>query len=190
MLAAMIWRIAAAAACLALIAACATSYPTAPGATPSPISTRPTSPPAETPSELPTVPPFPTGPSAEIEVLVSGGDFDGSYRAVAAGACESKPTLNTFTVAYANDFAADGFTVLNLVLRDAALAQSDASPDFLAEIGLAGAGGGVTYSLDPADGRGEGEAYLDVSPFDATLDLSAAAPDGTLIDLTVICELI
>jgi len=200
MLAAMIWRIAAAAACLALIAACATSHPTAPGATPSPISTSPTgtsptgtsptTPPAETPSELPTVPPFPTGPSAEIEVLVSGGDFDGSYRAVAAGACESKPALDTFTVAYANDFAADGFTVLNLVLRNAALAQSDASPDFLADIGLAGAGGGVTYSLDPVDGRGEGEAYLDVSPFDATLDLSAAAPDGTLIDLTVICELV
>lgn len=188
MLTAMFMRIAAAAACVVLITACV-SYPPAPDATPSPISTGPTSQPSAAPSAPPTVPPLPDGPSAEIDVLVTGGEFDGSYRAVAANACESKAARNTFTVAYANDFAADSFIALDLVLRDAALAQEDASSDFLLELSLNGAGGGVSYTLDPAD-EGEGDAFLDVTPSEATLDLSATAPDGTLIDLTVICDLV
>jgi hypothetical protein len=133
---------------------------------------------------------LPTGPSAEIEVLVTGGAFDGSYRAVAADGCASDPAFNRFSVAYANDFAADDFVALDLVLWDAAQAQDDATSDFLLAISLNGAGGGVSYTLDPADEVGEGDAFLDVTSSDATLDLSAEAPDGTLIDLTVICELV
>jgi hypothetical protein len=186
----MYLRIAAAAACLALVAACGTSFPTARDATPSPISTSPTSPPGGTPSQPPTPAPFPTGPSAEIEVLVTGGEFDGSYRAVAANGCVSAPEFNSFSVAYANDFAADDFIALDLVLRDATQAQEDASSDFLLAISLDGPGGGVSYTLDPADDKGEGDAFLDVSTIDATVDLSAEAPDGTLVELTVICELI
>lgn len=136
------------------------------------------------------MPPLPTGPLAEIDVLVTGGEFDGSYRAVAANACESKVARNTFTVVYANDFAADDFIALDLVLRNAAQAQQDVSSNFLLELSLNGPGGGVSFTLDPADDEGEGDAYLDVSPSDATLDLSATAPDGTVIDLTVICELV
>lgn len=165
------------------------SFPPAPNATPSPVSTGPTSPPSQTHSVPPTMPPLPTGPVAEIDVLVTGGDFEGSYRAVAANACESDPAGNTFTVAYANDFAPDDFIALDLLLRNAVQAQQDSSSDFVLEISLNGAGGGVSYTLDPADGDGEGDAFLDVSPFDATLDLSATAPTGTLIDLTVICDL-
>jgi hypothetical protein len=134
--------------------------------------------------------PVPTGPSAEIEVLVTGGDFDGSYRSVAANACATKPAENTFAVTYANDFAADGFVALDLELRDATQAEQDASSAFSLELSLDGAGGGVSYSLDPAAGNGEGEAFLDVSPSDATLDLSVTAPDDTIIDLTVICDLV
>lgn len=184
-------RLATCVALLALMSACAVSNTPAPQATPSPISSGPTSAPDQTASLPPTIPPLPSGPVAEIDVLVSGGgDFDGSYRAVAANACASDPARNTFTVAYANDFAADNFIALDLVLRNATQAQQDSSIDFVLEISLNGAGGGVSYTLDPADDQGAGDAFLDVSPSDATLDLSATAPDGTLIDLTVICELI
>ena len=47
-----------------------------------------------------------------------------------------------------------------------------------------------SYSLDPAEANGEGEAFLDVSDSDATIDLSLITPDETIIDLTVICELV
>lgn len=135
------------------------------------------------------MPPLPSGPLAEIDVLVTGGEFEGSYRAVAANACQSAPEFNSFTVAYGNDFAPDGFIAFDLVLRNVAQAQEDVSSDFLLELSLNGPGGGVSYALDPADHEGEGDAFLDLSLSDATLDLSATAPDGTLIDLTVICEL-
>lgn len=186
----MLLRSATLVATLALTVACGTSYAPAPDATPSPISTGPTSPPGKTASVPPTMPPLPSGPLAEIEVLVTGGEFDGSYRAVAANACASKVARNTFTVAYANDLAADDFVALHLVLRNAAQAQNDVSSDFLLELSLNGPGGGVSYGLDPADDQAEGDAFLDVSPTDATLDLSATAPDGTLIDLTVTCSLV
>jgi hypothetical protein len=190
MLAAMFMRIAASAVWLVLIAGCGLSYPPAPHATPSPISTAPTGQPSQTSSVLPTPAPLPTGPSAEIEVIVTGGDFDGSYRGVASDGCASEPEFNTFTVAYANDFAADDFIALDLVLRDAAQATEDASSDFLLQLSLSGADGGVSYTLDPVEGEGEGEAFLDVSSVDATLDLSITAPDGAIIEVTVICELV
>ncbi len=183
-------RLATFVASVALISACAIAYPTVPNATPSPISTGPTRPPGQSPSAPPTAPSLATRSSAEIDVQVTGGDFDGAYRAVAADACQSMPARNMFTVAYANDFAADGFIALDLVLRNAAQAQQDASSEFVLELSLNGAGGGVSYALDPANGEGEGDMLLDVSPSDATLDLSATAPDGTLIDLTVICDLV
>ena len=163
------------------------SYSPVPGVTPSPISTGQ---PTATPQPTLSLGPLPTGPTAEIEILVTGGDFDGSYRAVAANGCDSQAGQNTFAVRYANDFAADDFIALDLVLRNATQAQEDASSDFSLELGLGGAGGGVSYSLDPAAGNGEGDAFLDISPSDATLDLSMIAPDQTIIDLTVICDLV
>lgn len=99
------------------------------------------------------------------------------------------PAQNTFAVSYANDFAADGFVALELLLRDAALAQEDASNNFLLEMSLNGAGGGVSYTLDPSDGEGEGDAYLDITDGEATLDLSVITPEA-IIDLTVICDLV
>lgn len=183
----MLSRIAAIAVCLVIVTACGTTFAPAPNVTPSPIATG-----QPTPTAVPTVTfgPVPTGPSAEIEVLVTGGDFDGSYRAVAADGCDSRPTKNTFRVSYANDFAADGFVALDLELRDAAQAEQDASGAFSLEISLGGPSAGVSYTLDPADDNGQGDAFLDVSPSDATLDLSVTAPDNTIIDLTVICDLV
>jgi hypothetical protein len=184
----LFWK-AACAASLALISACGMSYSPAPDATPSPISTGSPNTPAPTSTALPTPAPLPTGPTAEIEVLVTGGEFDGSYRAVAANACESSPAQNTFTVTYADDSAPDRFVALQLVLRDAAQAQADASSAFSLELSLNGANGGVSYALDPGAGQGEGDAFLDVSLSDATLDLSVVTPDEAIIDLTVLCEL-
>lgn len=180
---------AAAAASLTLIIACGMSYTPAPVATPSPISTGPTSPPGPTITAPATPPPVPTGPSAEIDVLVTGGEFDGSYRAVAANGCKSEPAQNTFTVTYADDFAPDRFVALLLVLRDAAQAREDASSAFSLELSLNGAGGGVSFALDPGAGQGAGDAFLDVSLSDATLDLSVVSPDEAIIDLTVLCDL-
>jgi hypothetical protein len=178
-------RLIALAACVVAIAACGTSSGPVPNVTPSPISTgRPT----DGPGPTATVESSPTALSAEIEVLVIGGDFEGAYRAVAAEACMSAPAQNTFAVAYASAEAADGFVALDLVLRDAAQAQEDATSAYSLQLSLDGADGGVSYSLDPAAGNGEGDAFLDVSPTDATLDLSVTAPDESIIDLTVICD--
>jgi hypothetical protein len=184
--------IAAFAASLAVVSACG-MYPPDDGstnrpATPSPINT------GGQPSTIPSANLSPTpaagGQSAEIEIQITGGDHDGSYRAVAPDACVSTPEQNTYTVIYADDFAQGGFVALNLVLRDAALAQADASSNFLAEISLDGPGGGISVTLDPSADKGEGDAFLDVSPVDATIDMSVIAPDGALIDLTVICDLV
>jgi hypothetical protein len=41
-----------------------------------------------------------------------------------------------------------------------------------------------------ADDQGEGDPFFDVSPSDATLDLSATTPYGTIIDLTVIGDVV
>jgi hypothetical protein len=173
-------------ASLALICACGVAP--APDATPSPVSTGPSSPPGPTPSASRTEPPPSTGPAAEIDLLVSGGEFDGSYLAVAANGCASSPGDNAFTVVYSNESAADGFVALHLVLRDATQAQEDSSNDFLLELSLTGAGVGPSYTIDPADGEGEGDAFLDITDEEATLDLSVITPEA-IIDLTVICEL-
>ena len=174
-------------ASLVAIAACGTTFVPAPNVTPSPIYTGQ---PSATPAPTTSLGPLPTGPAAEIEVLVTGGEFDGSYRAVAINGCANDPAQNSFAVSYANDFAADDFVALELVLRNATQAQEDATSDFSLDIGLGGAGGGISYSLDPAEANGEGEAFLDVTDSDATIDLSVITPDETIIDLTVICELV
>lgn len=181
---------------LALVGGCAIAYPTAPEATPSPISSaRPGTPgptsgsgqPGTGGSPTPAVSPSPGGWSAEIEIDITGGSHEGAYRAVAPGGCDSKPAQNKFTVTYADDLAADRFVALHLVLNDAALAQQDESDSFVAAISVGGAGAGITYTIDPVNGEGSGMALLDVSPFDAMLDLSAGAPDGAQVELTVIC---
>lgn len=178
----------------AIAGACASAYPTAPQATPSPISSpglltpAPASPTPALTSPPPSASSTPTGPSAEIEIDISGGPYAGSYRAVAQPGCDSKPAQNRFTVTYADDLAPTGFVALHLVLRDAALALQDESDNFLAEISLSGAGEGISYTIDPLNGAGSGSAFLETSPFDATLDLSADAPDGALVDLSVMCS--
>lgn len=172
---------------LALAGGCAIGYPTAPEATPRPISTDgpdATSTPA---SATPAVTASP-GPSAEIEIDITGGPHAGSYRAVAFPGCDSKPAQNRFTVTYADAAAPTGFVALHLVLRDAALALQDESDDFVAEISVGGASAGMSYTIDPLNGAGSGSALLETSPFDATLDLSATAPDGAQFELSVICD--
>ncbi|HUP83746.1 MAG TPA: hypothetical protein VM284_06120 [Candidatus Limnocylindria bacterium] len=154
-----------------------------PGATPSPISTsRPSSAPTGTPE------PGSSGSSAEIDIDLTGGDYEGSYRATAANGCLNEPAQNAFTVTYADDSPQKQFVALQLSLRDASAAHDDESSDYRLDLSLNGAGGGVSYTLDPAAGQGEGGAFLDVSEFDATVELSATAPDGAHIDLTVICD--
>ncbi len=181
---------------LALAGGCAIAYPTAPDATPSPISSAGPGTPGPTSgsgqpgtggSPAPAVSPSPGGWSAEIEIDITGGSHEGSYRAVAPGGCDSKPAQNKFIVTYADDLAADRFVALHLVLSDVALAQQDESDSFVAEISLGGAGGGISYTIDPLNGAGSGTVLIDVSPFDATLDLSADAPDGAQVELSVIC---
>jgi hypothetical protein len=170
----------------ALLAACSgNSVP--PNATPSPIgSGQPTT----APGTVPTAAPVSTGAKADIEILVDGGPHGGSFRAAAHDACDYASAQNKFTVTYADNNAADGFVALDLVLNDAALAKSDESDDFTAKISVAGTNGGVTYTLDPKNGEGDGTVFLDTSPTDATLDLEVDARDGATIDVTVICDLV
>jgi hypothetical protein len=169
----------------AILAGCA-GYSVPPNATPSPIgSDQPTTAPTLSPSPAPAA----SGAQAQIEILITGGPHEGSYRAVAHDACHYAPAQNKFTVTYADNAAADDFVALDLVLNDAALAKTDESDDFTAHISLDGAAGGITYSLDPKNGEGDGSAFLDTSPTDATLDLEVDARDGATIELTVICDL-
>lgn len=156
-----------------------------PRATPSPVNTG-----GPTASAQPTATdaPQPTGPSAEIEIDISDGPHDGAYRAVAPGACRYQSEQNAFSVNYANNGASDGFVALDLVLRDAAVAIDDSSDDFEAKISVGGPNGGVSYTIDPRSGEGDGNAFLDVSAQNATLDLEVDARDGATIDLTVVCE--
>ncbi len=148
-------------------------------------------PPQATPSPLGSDSPAPdaSGAQAEIEILITGGPHDGSYRAVAHDACHYAPAQNKFTVSYADNAAAGGFVALDLVLNDAALAKTDESDNFTAHISIDGAAGGISYSLDPKNGEGDGSVFLDTSPTDATLDLEVDARDGATIELTVICDL-
>ncbi|MDL2335971.1 MAG: hypothetical protein QFC55_08070, partial [Chloroflexota bacterium] len=138
----------------------------------------------------PTGAPQPTGPSAEMEIDITDGPHDGSYRAVAPGACRYQPEQNRFSVNYANNGAPDGFVALDLVLRDAALAIDDSSDDFEAKISVGGPSGGVTYTINPRSGEGDGNAFLEVSDQNATLDLEVDARDGAQIVVTVICGLV
>jgi hypothetical protein len=168
-----------------LVAGCS-GYSVPPQATPSPVGTGQ---PTTAPGATATAPQASTGRQAEIEIEIDGGPHSGSYRAVAPDACHYAPAQNNFTVTYAADTAADGFVALDLVLNDAALAKSDESDNFTATISVAGAAGGVTYSLDPKNGEGDGFAFLDTSPTDATLEVEGDARDGATIDVTVICDL-
>jgi hypothetical protein len=171
----------------ALVAACS-GYSVPPQATPSPIgSDRPTTAPTTAPGATPA--PGASGAQAEIEIDITDGPHDGSYRAVASDACKYMRAQNKFTVNYADNAAVDGFVALDLVLNDAALAISDESNDFTAQISVGGANGGVSYSLDPKNGEGDGSVFLDASTSSATLDLEVDARDGAVIELTVICDL-
>lgn len=180
-------RLLALAAVVAVVAACGPTFPNVPGSTPSPINTsgRPTSPPTGNATQAPAS----SGPSAEIEIDISGGPHDGYYRAVAQDGCSYQPGQNKFTVSYADNSAPDGFVALDLELRDAALAISDQSADFLAQISVGGPAGGISYSIDPKNGGGDGVVFLDATDTDATLDLEVDTPDGASIELTVLCGL-
>jgi hypothetical protein len=167
---------------------CAIAYPTAPGTTPSPISTNGPQISSAPASPSAVVSASPGGPSAEIEVDITGGPHAGSYRAVAAPGCDSEPAQNRFTVTYADDAAPAGFVAFHLVLRDAARALEDESDDFLAQISVGGVGAGISYTIDPVNGAGSGSALLETSPADATLDLIATAADGAQLELSVVCS--
>jgi hypothetical protein len=176
-------RLAAPIGSLVLIVACGMAGSPVPGGTPSPVG-----------SGRPTASPVPSAPAvggspAQIEIEVIGGEYEGSYRAEGVNACRSEPAQNTFTVSYTDESASTDFAALHVVLRDATQAREDASSNFLAEIGLDGAANITSFTVDPTAGLGEGDAFLDITDFDATVELSAIAADDSLIDLTVICDL-
>jgi hypothetical protein len=164
------FRVSALAASFVLVAACATSSPN-PDATPSPVRTGDAS-----------------AAQAQIDIEILGGEYEGTYSAVATNACVKDAAQNTFTVNYADELASDDFVALHLVLRNATQAQEDSSTDFKVDLGLDGAANITSFTLDPTAGFGEGDAFLDVTDSDATLDLSATATDESLVEMTVVCE--
>ena len=139
--------------------------------------------PAETPSPISTGQP----PQAEIEIQVTGGPAEGSYRAVVHGRSCSRPTESEFLVSYTDPAAVDGFTALGLDLRDAESAIDDETDNFALDVTVAG----TSYAIDPSVGNGAGVVLLEIDPLaNVTLDLSATAPDGAIIDLSVLCDLV
>lgn len=130
-----------------------------------------------------------SGPSAQIELQITDGPYDGSYRAVAIGACRNEPDQNRFSVKYSDNGAPDGFVALDLVLNDVTTAQDDSSADFSADISVGGANGGVSYSVAPGSGQGDGAALIEMSPTTVTLEVEMDASDQSMIELTVLCDL-
>ena len=131
----------------------------------------------------------PTAPlgeaTAEIELTITGGLADGSYRAVVNGTSCIQPSADQVVANYADPGAADGFTRLDLDVRDAAEAIDAETDDFLLNLTVSG----ISYTIDPSAGEGDGSALLEIDPFDnATLDLSATATDGAEIELSLLCE--
>ena len=181
MLGAMQRLIAVAALVLAVLGC---GFPVAPRATPSPLgSGGPTNGPTSNATQAP------TGPAGEIDLDITGGKHAGSYVAETVNACTYSAAGNKFTVSYAASAADGGFVALDLVVNDAALAQSDETNAFGLVVTMGGASQATTYTIDPANHQGDGTTYLETSTTDATLDLTATAPDGTDIDVTVICGL-
>lgn len=123
--------------------------------------------------------------TAEIELTLSGGPAIGSYRAVIHGTSCIQPSSEQLVANYADPTAADGFTALDLDLRDAAAAIEADTDDFALSITVSG----TTIVVDPTVGQGEGTALLEIDELEkATLDLFASAPDGTEIALSLLCD--
>jgi hypothetical protein len=180
-----LWRSLAAVAGAVALAACGAAQPSQPvtitllTGSPPPIASAP---------PITTI--QPTAPlgeaTGEIELHIFGGPAEGSYRAVVHGESCSRPSPDEFVASYADPAAADGFTALDLEVRDAAAALDDETNDFALTLSVTGA----TYALDQSADAGEGVVLLEIDPLDnATLDLSATAPDGTEIELSLLCEL-
>lgn len=185
-----IWRpIATTLALTLVIGACAAVRPTQsepvtitllPG-TPGPTAPSTSGAPITTSEPIPTL----GEATAEIELTILGGPAEGSYRAVVHGTSCIQPSSDEFVANYADNTAADGFTALDLNVRDAPAAIDDVTSDFLLGLTVAG----TTYSVDPAAGQGDGEVLLEIDPFArATLDLSATAQDGTEFELSLLCD--
>ncbi|MEP7157997.1 MAG: hypothetical protein ABI797_01095 [Chloroflexota bacterium] len=123
--------------------------------------------------------------TAEIELTLGGGPANGSYRAVIHGTSCIQPSSEQLIANYADPTAADGFTALDLDLRDAAAAIEADTDDFALSITVSG----TTIVVDPTAGQGEGTALLEIDELDmATLDLFASAPDGTEVALSLLCD--
>lgn len=141
------------------------------------------------PSEAPIGTPQPTATlgqaTAEIELTIDSGPAEGSYRAVVHGTSCIQPSSDQFVANYGDPTAADGFTALDLDVRDAATAIDSQTDDFALSVTVAG----TTYALDPKASQGEGTVLLEIDPLaNATLDLFATAPDGTEIELSLLCD--
>jgi hypothetical protein len=165
-------------ACALALTACASTQPSQPvtitllPGTPAPIAT-----------------PGPTttlgAATAEIELTITGGPAEGSYRAVVNGPSCSQPSPDAFVADYANSTAVDGFTALELNVRDAAAAIDDQTDDFALSLTVAG----TTLRVDPKASEGDGEALLEIDQLaNATLDLSATAADGSDIEISLLCD--
>jgi hypothetical protein len=123
--------------------------------------------------------------TAEIELTITGGPAEGSYRAVVHGTSCIHSSSDQFVANYADPTAADGFTTLDLDLRDAATAIDSETDDFALSVTVAG----TTVAVDPKSGEGEGIVLLEIDPLaNATLDLFATAADGAEIELSLLCD--
>ena len=129
----------------------------------------------------------------EIELIVSGGPFDGSYRAVtqASDACmrDVPATTGLFRVAYVDSAAPDGFTSLRLEVRDPAAAEKEDTDNFSLSIQIERPIGPGQYSIDPVIGQGDGAVLMETTPGGGvTLDVSGQTVDGIDIEATIICD--
>ena len=133
-------------------------------------------------------------PDAVVDLSIVGGESAGTYHGeTAIGGC-SRNALgeNQFGLAYSDDANPDGFTSLQLVVRDeAAAAETGGTDDFFATVQIGPAFGGTSYSVDPGEGDGTGSVSIVSTGNDtATVDITGETAEGVALEATITCNVI
>jgi hypothetical protein len=130
---------------------------------------------------------------ALIDLSIVGGPHAGGYHGeTSSGGCSRNALVdNSFGLQFTDDANADGFTSLQLVVRDAAAAEAGETEDFTADVNIGPMFGGTPYRLDPTGGDGTGTVSIDaISTDSAIVTISGQTADGTGIEATVICNVV
>lgn len=145
---------------------------------------------------LPTVPLVAGGeelPNAEVDLVITGGPDAGTYHGVTPGSGGCSRNVfsdNSFGLQYSDGQAADGFTSLQVIVRDAADAAGDGTLDFVAIVQIGPMFDGTSYNVDPENDDGDGSVQLQDSGQTAVIVFDGFTADEVRLHATVTCNLV